>query len=99
MKLTLVTFAGKIDGELDWDPETGNLSGPQAEMIRSVAQEAQAAGIISIDPAPASFSITDPLKNRSEMAALLGNFWKLPPELADDYPVVENPILPDEGVY
>ncbi len=47
-------------------------------------------GYIGCHPIPSSIRATDPLRNRTEFAALLGYTWKLPPDLAAAYPVIED---------
>lgn len=73
----------------DWDEEAGTVSGPgAAEILRWVA-----AGGVPMHPAPASHTFSaDPLKNRTDMAAILGLLHRLPPDLQGAYPQ-----LVDEG--
>ncbi|GHU08351.1 hypothetical protein AGMMS50225_06830 [Betaproteobacteria bacterium] len=65
----------------DWDDETGEVTGPAAEEILSVFMR----GEVDAHPLPWGVSISS-TKNRTDMAAVVGCFHRLPPELADAYP-------------
>jgi len=67
----------------DWDEETGTVSGPSADEIRRIA----AGRGVSRHPIPSSHRFgPEPLKSRTDLAAIVGEFHQLPPELADAYP-------------
>ena len=75
--------------EFAWDQETGSLRGKDAERVHEMTQNALATGSIVSHPFPTSYDIRDPLHNISEMAVLLGQFWRLPEDLAAAHPVIE----------
>jgi len=73
--------------EFAWDPETGEVRGPDADYVRAVAAEGLHNGVATGYPYPTVYPITDPLRKPGELAVLLGNLWLLPGELAEAYPV------------
>lgn len=67
----------------DWDSETGDLSGEDAERIR------QMAALGSTDAHPMRWAWEfgpEPLKDKTDMAAICGFLWELPEDLAPYYP-------------
>lgn len=71
---------------LSWDPETGELSGPGADYVRAGIQDSSS-GFVSCHPVPYSHQLSkDPLRSLTDMAALLGFDYKLPPDLEKHYP-------------
>ena len=86
----------------EWDAQSGELRGDDAALVAKLAHEAKAAGELVGHPYPTSFPIADPLHLPSELAVVLGNYWKLPPDLADAYPQADGDDLiteiDDEGV-
>lgn len=79
----------ETDLSFDWDSKTGELTGKDAEIVAELMAMAQAAGNVSIDPAPAMYDVSDPLTHPDQMAAILGRFWHLPEDLQAVYPKVE----------
>lgn len=78
----------------DWDPEAGEVSGPSAGMILEIA----ASGGVSIYPPPQHWIFgTEPLKDKYDMAAIIGVWHKLPEDLAEYYPGRFTPE-PEDGV-
>ena len=77
----------------DWDEADGTVSGPSAEEIERYAR----CGAIQMQPWPAEHRFSaEPLKSRADLAAIVGLRHRLPPELADAYPVlVEGEVDPD----
>jgi hypothetical protein len=72
-----------------WHDETGEVSGPSAELVREIAQ-----GEAKYGPPPGgmwTFS-AGALKSRAEMAVLIASEWELPAELRDDFPLYETPF-------
>lgn len=68
----------------DWDEHTGTVSGPDAASIL----EAAAQGGTAIHPLPSYHAFSaEPLKNRCDMAAIVGLFHHLPEALRGSYPV------------
>jgi hypothetical protein len=65
----------------DWDDETGEISGQDATYVL----ECFDIKTISAHPMPCAWDLTSP-KNRTDIAAIVGECWRLPPELADAYP-------------
>lgn len=85
MELTLTRPGAAVpDGTVTWDPETGALSGPLADEVRALAESARRAGSIVSDPMPTAYDITDPLRDRRQMAAVLARHWRLPDALAGE---------------
>lgn len=82
----------RISDPLDfsWDDETGEVRGRDADRVKAMAEEALRYGTISCHPIPSCIDATDPLRNRTEFAALLGYAWNLPPDLVAAYPVIED---------
>jgi hypothetical protein len=70
---------------LDWDDETGEVTGPGADFVLAVFRD----GIVGARPEPWSWNLTS-TKNRTDMAAVIGSWWVLPKELAADYPKQED---------
>ena len=73
----------------EWNPKTGGVRGPSAALIIEMAKKARRAGEIVGHPHPTSYAMTDPLRQPSELAVVLGNHWQLPPDLAAAYPDAE----------
>lgn len=70
---------------LDWDDQSGAISGPGAATIRRW----QRAGAVPLHPQPASHPLArGPLRRPADLAALIGWQHHLPAELADHYPIV-----------
>jgi len=102
MRLTLENFKGEREGWVQWDPGSGALSGPMAERVQARIDDAVTAGFAATHPYPGSFPVSDPLHERREMAAVLGEAWQIPDELADDYPAtpdVDPDTLPAGAVF
>lgn len=72
-----------------WDSSTGELWGPDAALVKRLADMAIADGSVCVEPMPASMDIKDPLRNESEMAAILGSRWHLPEDIGKHYPAGE----------
>ncbi|WP_434147951.1 hypothetical protein ACR2R6_02250 [Methylocaldum gracile subsp. desertum] len=73
-----------------WDDETGELSGPDAAAVEALARQAVQDGAVPLHPEPGRYPIRNPLQNPAELAALLGYWWQLPPELLQHYPTLED---------
>ena len=68
---------------LDWDDETGTVTGPGAAHIRRWLR----AGVVPLHPYPASHILArGPLRRRADLAAIIGVWHRLPDELLADYP-------------
>lgn len=76
--------------EFAWDDETGEVTGRDAARVKAMADDALRNGTIGCKPIPSCIDATDPLRNRTEFAALLGDLWKLPSDLDAAYPVIED---------
>lgn len=87
--------------EFEWDSASGSVRGRDADRVREMASSAITAGHIVGHPYPTSYPITDPLRNLSDMAALLGNDWQLSDDLADAYPHIDDdddiPVMVDKS--
>lgn len=78
----------------DWDEESGVVSGKDAHEIIANAELGGAA----CHPCPMwshEFS-SEPLKNKTDMAAIIGWEHRLPDDLAPFYPKLEDDGFPDE---
>lgn len=74
----------------DWDEESGLVTGRDAELI--IAESKMGGAACHPCPAwPHEFS-PEPLKSKTDMAAIIGWEHRLPDDLADYYPK-----LPDDG--
>ncbi len=83
-----------------WDSSTGELWGPDADTVKRLADMAITDGSVCVEPMPASVEIKDPLRNESEMAAILGSRWHLPEDIGKHYPVrVKSEISDDSIIY
>lgn len=78
----------------DWDEEAGEVSGPSAGRIREIAAQ----GYVPIYPPPQDWIFgPEPLKDRADMAAIIGFEHELPEDLAEHYPGRFTPE-PEDGV-
>lgn len=83
-----------------WDSLTGELWGPDAAMVKRLADMTIADGSVCVNPIPSSVDIKDPLRNESEMAAILGSRWHLPETIGRYYPkIVQSEIDDDSVIY
>ena len=68
---------------LDWDDESGTVTGPGAAHIRRWLR----AGVVPLHPYPASHVLArGPRQSRTDLAAIIGVYHRLPDELLADYP-------------
>jgi hypothetical protein len=72
--------------DFEWDPDSGELAGRDAEIVRNMCRHALRAGYIHGHPYPTAFDITNPLHMSAEMAVVLGQFWQLDGDLGEAYP-------------
>jgi hypothetical protein len=78
----------------DWDIESGEVSGPSAGVILEIA----ASGGVSIYPPPQYWAFgKEPLKDRYDMAAIIGAWHDVPEDLVEYYPGRFTPE-PEDGV-
>lgn len=75
-----------------WDSATGTVSGLDADRVLALVQRYTRYPNSSAPHRmePECWPITDPLHDPVEMAALLGYYWVLPPELEKFYPIIED---------
>jgi hypothetical protein len=73
----------------EWDPDSGDLRGAGAEIVRNMCQRALQIGHVNGHPYPTPFDIADPLRNSAEMAVILGQHWQLDEWLQQEYPQAE----------
>jgi hypothetical protein len=79
----------------DWDIDTGKIKGADAEKIN---QMADGGGIIA-HPIPWSWEFSkEPLKNKTDMAAIIGYEHQLPDDLIDFYPKQDESEVFDPNV-
>ena len=74
----------------DWDIERGVVVGPGAKQIIDLAADGQ----ISCQPMWHTFS-SNPFKNKTDMAAIVGLMHHVPDDLAPFFPVMEDDGIPD----
>ena len=76
----------------DWDADTGEISGPDAQRILDLAGY----GSIEAHPTPWVWTFSaNPLQDKTDMAAILGFDHELPADLADAYPQWSGNGAPD----
>lgn len=77
--------------DLEWDAHAGTISGEGADWLRDLI----AAGGVRCHPGPGKFHTfgSHPLRNRADLAALIGYAHRLPEELAGDYPSAPDKII------
>jgi len=83
------------------DFATSELTGIMQKTL-TLVEESKALGYVSIHPIPSGYDFTAPLTNPDQMAAVLGQYWKLSEYLLTVYPKVkpapsEIEIINDEG--
>lgn len=77
----------------DWDDEAGEIFGPNANDVRAIASW----GGVSAHPLPWAWEFSkNPLKNKTDMAAIIGWEHRLPDELVDYYPRLPDDDTPEE---
>lgn len=66
-----------------WNPDTGEVEGPDAERVLQLAGSTW----VGAHPQPWAWRLgAEPLKSWTDMAAIVGSEWHLPPELREYYP-------------
>lgn len=76
-----------------WNPDTGEVEGPDAELVRRIASEVQ----VPAHPRPWAWELSaDPLRSWVDMAAIVGSEWVLPAVLREHYPRYEAPTGPTD---
>jgi hypothetical protein len=80
--------------EFEWDADSGELRGRDADQVRAMAAEAARMGTQVGHPMPTTHDTSDPLHNPAHMAVVLGHFWQVSGDLADAYPLIEYEDLP-----
>jgi hypothetical protein len=90
--------AAHVDSPLvfDWDDETGDVTGQDANFVLACFKD----GWIDAHPRPWTWELTS-TKNRTDIAALIGSSWVLPPDFVADYPKYEDDwdgsVLDEDG--
>jgi hypothetical protein len=74
----------KQDLEFEWDPAARSVRGRDAQLVLEAVADAVKAGEVVSHPIPTTYQITNPLQHAREMAAVLGQYWQLPQDLADE---------------
>jgi hypothetical protein len=70
----------------DWDDETGEVTGPSASEILNTFKQ----GHVMLHPIPRGSGKISSTKNRSDIAAVVGEVHHIPAELAGAYPQLED---------
>lgn len=79
----------------DWDSDTGDIKGDDADEIKRIAE----GGGITAHPIPWSWEFSnEPLKNKTDMAAIIGYEHQLPDDLIDFYPKQDESEVFDPNV-
>lgn len=79
----------------DWDIDTGDIKGADADEIKRIAE----GGGITAHPIPWSWEFSnEPLKNKTDMAAIIGYEHQLPDDLIDFYPKQDESEVFDPNV-
>jgi hypothetical protein len=66
-----------------WEPEAGAVDGPDAGLLRWMATWGQ----VQAHPLPWAWTLSaEPLRSWTDVAAIVGSKWHMPPELRDHYP-------------
>ena len=84
----------KPDIEFEWDPDARAVRGRDASIVLDLALDAVRAGEVVSHPFPTAYVTHNPLKNPSEMAAVLGQYWVLPADLVALLPKQEEDEAP-----
>ena len=73
----------------DWDSETGTVVGQNSDEIKTIAS----GGGIMAHPMPWAWKFSpEPLKNKIDMAAIIGYEHQLPDDLIEFYPKPNEPF-------
>lgn len=83
--------------EFEWDPDTGDISGTDAQLVCAAAEAAREAGYAIGHPYPTPYKVSDPLRRPSELAVILGNAWRSVGDLAAAYPKAPAHDLPPDA--
>ena len=79
----------------DWDSDTGDIKGDDADEIKRIAE----GGGITAHPIPWYWEFSnEPLKNKTDMAAIIGYEHQLPDDLIDFYPKQDESEVFDPNV-
>lgn len=81
-----------------WDPDTGEVGGEGAEQVRNLCLAAVKDGYVVSHPYPMEYSIQAPLHQPSEMAVVLGQYWKLEADLLIAHPAYDKDTFLLDGV-
>lgn len=79
---------GRVEALIfEWDQDAGQVTGPGAEVLQRMA----ARGWALFGPIPrAEWPLSDePFRSATDLAALVGENWIVPPELLEHYPELE----------
>lgn len=80
---------------LDWNDETGEVTGPGAAIVMEMATWP----CVELHPLPGGHTLgPDPLRSKRDMAAILGSHWHCPRVLIRHYPRVRQPRNMPPGV-
>lgn len=82
--------------QFSWDSESGTVSGRDVDRVLSLVK-LHKGDVAPHRMQPENWPINDPLHDPVEMAALLGYYWVLPPELEQFYPIIEDDT-PEDAV-
>lgn len=82
-----------------WDPDTGDVTGPDAERVLELVADAERRGTVIGDPHPTVFDVNDPLTNEADMALVIGQGFVLPDDLRAAYPATDQEgDIPEDAI-
>ncbi|MCB1042865.1 MAG: hypothetical protein KDC35_07995 [Acidobacteria bacterium] len=87
MKIELKPIGRRSGGTVSWDPETGEIWGPQSEEVRELIERAVRRGGVVTHPYPTFYEVDDPWHNVRDFALVVSQFWKVPAILREEVAV------------
>lgn len=69
-----------------WNRGAGTFEGPAGAYVGELADQCARLGMVTSHPYPTAYPCTDPRHNPAHLAAILGQYWRLPDELAEHLP-------------
>jgi hypothetical protein len=73
-----------------WDDETGALAGRDAKIVGDFIANAERQRFVPIEPHPQGYRIGQAPYSATDLAAILGQWYELPPILEAARPIGEN---------
>jgi hypothetical protein len=73
--------ANPLAGYIEWNPETGEITGPMAPRVIDAIEEVIEDGGLVSDPYPAFYPVRRPYRSPAELAVILYKFFTVPDQL------------------